>query len=371
MSAGKTILKSGIRGVCALMSLLVPKRRPENPRRILILAGGYLGDTFWAVQTVPLLREAYPEAEIHLAGRPFVRDLARGILPEERIHDAAILSDRTRESYSLRAMSRNALALRTKLRPDLVVDLMSNRYSAWFCFRLGAYSVGLDIAGEASPLYSYLAKLERTPSRHLLCRTCSTVNQFLGRPDSPDATPFPPAPAKTKAEIFAGLKLDESRDVVMLIPGAGWSAKRWPPEKFHELAARLAANGVQVVLSGAPEEAELCRTIADGVPGAVIITGSLSDTFSLLPHCRAVAGNDSGVAHVAAAFGVPTVTLFCQTNPDFCAPLGPRSRFLRTSCPLSPGERDHYCALFPALTCDRPERMDFSVQQVLDAICRP
>ena len=364
----KKTAKAGIRCFCRALSLSAEKDRPDSPRRILLVAGGYLGDTFWALQTVPVLREAYPEAELHLAGRPFVRDLARGLVPPDRIHEVAITSDRTREACSLRELKKAAYALRETVRPDLVVDLMCNRYSAWFCFRMGAYSVGMDIADEAAPLYSFLTRHALIPSVHLAYRPRSIVRQFLGQPDSDEIRLVPPVPVKGKEEILRQYGLENAENIVMLIPGAGWAAKRWSPEKFHFLAQRLAEAGYAVVVSGSPDEKDLCGQAADGIPGAKAICGALSDTISLLPHCRAVAGSDSGVAHLAAAFGVRTVTLFCQTNPAFCGPLGDLSVCLRAACPHSPGPCEHFCCGGPRLNCDAPERMGFSVEQVEQAI---
>jgi heptosyltransferase-2 len=370
-SAVKSVIKAGMYGSFRVLALFSGKDRPRDPRRILLVAGGYLGDTFWALQTVPTLKTAFPEAEIHLAGRPFLHVLANGLVPDERIHEVAVVSDRTRESCSFGKLKRDAAVLREAVRPDLVIDLMCNRYSAWFCHHLGSYVVGMDIAEEASPLYSFCAKRDLIPSVHLAYRQRSIVKQFLGQVDSPELELVPPVPQKTRAEIFSELSLESSDRIVMLIPGAGWPAKRWAPERYHELARRLAEQGFRVIVSGAPDEKELCAGIADGIAGGRALCGALSDTVSLLPHCHAVAGNDSGVVHLAAAFGVKTVTMFCQTNPAFCGPLGKRSLILRAACPYAPEEGEHFCRGGVRLTCERPERMNCSVEQVLDLICRP
>lgn len=367
----KTILKSGIRCFCKALACFNRHPRPQHPERILLVAGGYLGDTFWALQTIHLLKEAYPEAEIHIAGRPFLHDLAHTLVPDSRIHEIAVVSDRTRESGSLRQLKREARILGGKIHPDLVFDMMNNRYSAWFCHHLKSYAVGMDIAEEASPLYSFCAKSHLIPSIHLAYRPRSIVNQFLGRGDSPDIELVPPVPRKSMEQVSAELNLDRPGRTVMLIPGAGWAAKRWDPARFRLLARSLSEQGFQPVISGAPDETDLCAAIAKDNPEARIICGSLSDAISLLPHCLAAVGNDSGVVHLSAAFGVRTITMFCQTNPAFCGPLGKRSMFLRAACPLSPGEDEHFCLGIPRLHCERPERMDCSVQQVMDLIRRP
>ena len=347
------------------------KNRPLSPRRILLVAGGYLGDTFWALQTVPLLKTAYPEAEIHIAGRPFLHDLANTIVPDKWIHDISVVSDRTRETFGFNKLRMDALSLGKAIRPDLVFDLMCNRYSALFCHFLKSYAVGMDIAEEASPLYSFCTKKRLIPSVHLAYRPRSIVNQFLGQPDSPDIPLIPPVPRKTGPEVFAELGLTTQDRIVMLIVGAGWPAKRWDPERFHLLALHLSEQGFRIVISGAPEEADLCLKVKDGIAGARTICGALSDTISLLPYCRAVVGNDSGIVHLAAAFGVKTITLFCQTNPAFCGPLGQKSIFLQSTCPHLPRNHEHFCLGIPRLTCESPERMNCSVQQVMDLICCP
>ena len=141
------------------------------------------------------------------------------------------------------------------------------------------------------------------------------------------------------------------------------------PQRIFAPAMPSAIPRHRSASSGAPDEADLCARIADDFAEVRIICGSLSDTISLLPHCHAVVGNDSGVVHLAAAFGVRTITLFCQTNPAFCGPLGQQSLFLRAACPHSPRENEHFCFGSPRLTCDRPERMNCSVQQVMEMVC--
>ena len=194
------------------------------------------------------------------------------------------------------------------------------------------------------------------------------MRQFLERPDSGEIRLVPPVPSKGKEEILRQYGLEDAENIVLLNPGAGWAAKRWSPEKYHILAQRLAEAGYAVVVSGAPDEKELCEQVAEGISGAKAVCGALSDTISLLPHCRAVVGSDSGVIHMAASFDVPTVSLFCPTNPLFGAPLGRRSIVLQTVCPRRPHPDEQYCGGKPLLTCEKTDCMDFSVEQVEDAV---
>lgn len=114
-------------------------------------------------------------------------------------------------------------------------------------------------------------------------------------------------------------------------PGAEYGpAKCWPAERYAELARTLhAAHGQPVLLLGSAKEAALCESIAAAAPGACrVLAGqtALQDAMALIAAARGVVSNDSGLMHVAAAFGVPQVAVFGSTSPEHTPPLNPRAR---------------------------------------------
>jgi len=116
-------------------------------------------------------------------------------------------------------------------------------------------------------------------------------------------------------------------------PGAEYGpAKRWPVEHYAALARSLhAADGAIVALLGSKGEAALCESIAAAAPGATrVFAGrtSLLDAMALIAASRGLASNDSGLMHVAAAFGVPQVAVFGSTSPLHTPPLNARARVL-------------------------------------------
>lgn len=126
-----------------------------------------------------------------------------------------------------------------------------------------------------------------------------------------------------------------------LAPGAYWAfapgaeygpAKIWPPAHYADLARRLhGRHGQPIVLLGSGKEAALCEEIAQGAPGACrVLAGktSLLDAMGLIAAARGVVSNDSGLMHVAAAFGIPQVAVFGSTSPEHTPPLNPRARVL-------------------------------------------
>ena len=114
-------------------------------------------------------------------------------------------------------------------------------------------------------------------------------------------------------------------------PGAEYGpAKRWPAAHYATLARSLhAADATPVVLLGSPGEAELCAEIAAQAGGACrVLAGqtSLFEAIALIAASRGLASNDSGLMHVAAAFGVPQVAVFGSTSPLHTPPLNDRAR---------------------------------------------
>lgn len=109
---------------------------------------------------------------------------------------------------------------------------------------------------------------------------------------------------------------------VVLLPGSlGPQAKRYPPSGFLEIGRRLAAAGFSVVVVVGPNDAPLGQWLARGMNGELFPpqTG-LWEVAQVLAAARLVIGNDSGLTHLAAALGAPTVALFGPTSPARTAP---------------------------------------------------
>jgi heptosyltransferase-2 len=116
-------------------------------------------------------------------------------------------------------------------------------------------------------------------------------------------------------------------------PGAEYGpAKCWPASHYAELARSLhATHGLPIVLLGSGKEVALCDEIAAAAPGACrVLAGktTLIDAMVLIAGARGVVSNDSGLMHVAAAFGIPQVAVFGSTSPEHTPPLNPRAQVI-------------------------------------------
>ncbi|HEY4775037.1 MAG TPA: lipopolysaccharide heptosyltransferase II [Xanthobacteraceae bacterium] len=124
------------------------------------------------------------------------------------------------------------------------------------------------------------------------------------------------------------------RPVVALAPGAVGPSKRWPAAYYGELAASLAAE-TEVWVLGGPAEAGIAADISAAYPGVRNLTGSdLRQAILALAAADVAVSNDSGLLHVAAALGTPTIGIFGPTSPWHWAPLNPLAAVVQADLAL-------------------------------------
>ena len=189
----------------------------------------------------------------------------------------------------------------------------------------------------------------------------------------------PPSPRiwPSDADIAASAALiPEGTPVIGLGATANWLPKIWPAENFIALAQRLTGPGgilagARVAVFGGPDERDLAQPLLDALlPGQVIdLVGGhgLSVTASCLARCALFIGNDSGLMHLSAAAGTPTVGLFGPSPPARYAPWGDHcavaSSDLSYETLVGAPEFDHRKTdnLMQSLTVDAVERIAVSL----------
>jgi heptosyltransferase I len=162
----------------------------------------------------------------------------------------------------------------------------------------------------------------------------------------------PLLPVDAEAERWAGAWLVDNfagvaRPIALITPGAGWGAKRWPPERYAAVAAGLAERGLHVVVNAGPGEETIAAAIATGgaVPvaatiasgRAVAVTATLPQLIALTRRIALCIGGDTGPLHLASALGRPVVGIYGPTDPSRNGPYGTRARVLRSA----ESKRDH------------------------------
>jgi heptosyltransferase-1 len=134
---------------------------------------------------------------------------------------------------------------------------------------------------------------------------------------------------------IAGLTADVNAFAI-LNPGAGWGAKRWPAERYGQVAKELAKDGLCSLVNYGPGEEELAVAVeAAGEGAARRVSCSVSELIAITRRARLLIGGDTGPMHLAAALKIPVVAIFGPTNPARNGPFGTQSIVLRSASSMT------------------------------------
>lgn len=287
-----------------------------EPLKILIVKTSSMGDVVHTMPTISDIVHHRPDATIDwmveapFAALPAMHPGVRKTIPIAwRKWRKKLFASETRETI---ARTRRELRAESY---DLVLDLQGLVKSAFFSAQARGLRAGYDWKsareGFASVWYQRVATVDKSLhaiQRSRLLAAAHLGYRVLGAPDfslrMPDPVWLPPT---TKPYM---------RPYVVLIPGASRPEKLWPEERWIALAKHIATRGVELVwLWGSKEEGSRCVKLAAQSDGEIPPFLSVQDATALLARAKAVVGLDTGFSHVAAAFGVPTVGIYCDHEP--------------------------------------------------------
>jgi ADP-heptose:LPS heptosyltransferase len=287
-----------------------------------VLRGGGIGDLLFAIPALEALAAAYPQASITLLGspihEPIIRDRLSVGIGLEPLPVAPGIRDGDSDPTLVEAFfARNAGQF------DLAVQLHGGgRFSNPFLLRLrAAHSIGCATSDaellERNIPYAYY--------QHEVLRALEVVGLAGAAP-----VILEPRLSVTDEDRGAGDQAVDPLDgpIAVLHPGATDPRRRWPEDRFAELAVRLVGEGFRVVIVGDGADAAVANRIADVAGGASGAVVSLADRLSIpaligvLASARVFVGNDSGPRHLAQAVGVPTVGIYWFGNLINAGPLG-------------------------------------------------
>ncbi len=248
------------------------------------------------------------------------------------------------KSWARRPLSLSTLReiqeLRNALRAqhyDVCIDLQGAIRSAW----IGRMAQAPRMIGEANPREPLARWLFRerieTTGVHVVEQAMEVVHAVLK-----ENLPYqaPALPVDPVAESWCNRWLAERgvERFVMMNPGAGWGAKRWPVERYASVAVELKRIGFATVVNIGPGESQLAEAFsADASARAFPMSGSIGELIACTRRASLFLGGDTGPLHLAAALNVPVVGIYGPTNPDRNGPYGTGARVLRH--PAS--RRDH------------------------------
>jgi heptosyltransferase-2 len=296
---------------------------------VVVRTPNWLGDTVMALPALRALRRAAAAARLMVVGR------WAPLLAGQGVGDLLM-------SYPGRLGERIALGrtLRAQ-RSDLAVLLPNSLESALAAWGWRARRrLGFDTDARHALLTDAVPRPE--PRLHQADEYAALVGA-LGVQVG-DATPtwtLESGPRADEAQVLlAEAGIAPGVRIVGLHLGAAFGAsKRWPPERLGELAARLGARGLAPLLLGSREDQPTAAAVlaaARRPPRSLVGRDHAGLLPWLLSRLACLVSGDTGVAHLAAALGVPTVTLFGPTDPRLTAPRSPLARVLHRPVPCAP-----------------------------------
>ncbi|AEG91253.1 lipopolysaccharide heptosyltransferase II [Ramlibacter tataouinensis] len=280
----------------------------------LVIAPQWIGD---AVMTEPLLRRLQARGERLTVGAvPWVAPVYRAMPQVAEViefpfqHGGLQLGARRRLARQFQGRFDTAYVLPNSLKSALLPFLagIPQRVGYLGEARVGLLTHRLKNPGNKPPMVAFYSALS---------------GQTEGLAQDRPALRLPP---QAMEAVLAAHGL-APRSYLVFAPGAEFGpSKRWPERHYAALAAD---QPLPVLLLGSGKDAAVCEAIArDGGAHCRNLAGrtSLADAFALIAGARAMVSNDSGLMHVAAAFGIPQVALFGSSSPLHTPPLNDSAR---------------------------------------------
>jgi len=307
------------------------------PLRLLIVLPSWVGDVVMATPTIRRIRNTYPGIFIGALVKPGIDQLLSGSALFDELHIAT--------PSGMMATKKTA----NKIRPrqyDTAL-LLTNSFSTALTTRLAfiprriGYSRdtramlltdpitpprNADKSWKLTPAVDYYWNL----ASHLLDK--DPVDWSIHTPINCKALPlalpkdtymelgFSDADESKAADILNRAHIPGDTQYAILNPGGNNPAKRWPADRFAQLADHLhAKHNLAVLINGSPAESDLCDEIIDLANSNPISLPALDNTLGalkpIIAGAKILITNDTGPRHIAAALGTPLITLFGPTDP--------------------------------------------------------
>jgi heptosyltransferase-1 len=303
-----------------------------NPRNILIILHGSIGDVTRALPLANLIRRGYPKAAVTWAVEPAAFPLVEHHPAVSRV----LLFDRSRWWKDLVPFLKE---IRSK-RFDLVLDLQRHLKSGLISWCSGA-PFRLGFHRRDAKEFNWLFNNHHIPETG---NGISKLDHYLKFAEFLGIEPYPVEwglrlPAREEASVERMLR-GVGSDFAVFFVGSRWESKRWFPGATANAAAEIRRRyGLDVVLIGGKEDAGFAQEVVnDGSLRVIncVNQTSLREAIGILARAKVAVGPDTGLMHLCAAVGTPVVSLWGATSPARTGPFGYENLVVRGTAECSP-----------------------------------
>ena len=325
-----------------------PRWNWDDVKRVLLIRLRSIGDTVLSTPSIHALKRFLPDAEIDI----LVEDWVAPVLAEHPFTNRVISFERA----SLSARARVAHEIRSR-HYDVVYNLHGGTTATFLTRATGAR----HRVGYASYQYSQLHN-HQAPSPLLLWgqqKTHSVEQQLalLGWTGVPVTDRPPTRLALTREadarvdEILAASELTDQK-FALIHPAAAFATKQWAAGNFARVADYLASKGVATVAIAGPNQGSVLNELIAAAASRVVVCDlSLPEVTALAARSQLFVGNDSGIAHIAAAVGTPSVVVFGSSNIAHWRPWSSApAEVIFEEMPCQPCH-GYFCEKFPEPEC--------------------
>jgi predicted lipopolysaccharide heptosyltransferase III len=308
----RNLAMHGLRGEDSAQPLAPARWDWKQVKRVLVIRLRSIGDTVLATPSLAALKRFLPHAEVDILLEDWVAPLLAGSLYVDNVI--------TIERGSVTSRARVAANLRAR-RYDVVYNLHGGTTATLLTRATGAaHRVGYE-----AYQYSWLHNHRSPPSASLWKReqTHSVEQQlallgWTGVPVSDRPPTHLEVTAAADAKILERLRAQaiEAEPFAVIHPAAAYATKQWAASNFARIADALARQNLNIVAISAPSEVAVVEAVRqDSTADILPLTNlSLPEVTALLARARLFVGNDSGIAHMAAAVETPAVVVFGSSN---------------------------------------------------------
>ena len=340
-------------------------------RRVLVVRLRSIGDTVLTTPTLAALRRFLPEAQIDVLLEDWVAPLLSGHTDVDEVVTIrrGSLMNRVR---AVRGLRRRKYDVVFNLHGGTTATLLTRATGAPHRVGFRDYQYGFLHNHPAAPA----AALWRRNPLHSVEQQLAVIAS-VGVPVSKFIPTHLTVTREANTSIASKLHahgIKDNDDIALLHPAAAFDTKQWATEGFARIAEHLAARGLKIVALAAKHEHQTLETLrtASRAPVVAFDDLTLPEVTALAARARVFVGNDSGVAHIAAAVRTPSVVIFGSSNVAHWRPWMPNNdvpvEVVREEMPCQPCA-GYKCGAFDEPECIKRvtvERVTRAVERVLE-----